>query len=869
MLFGGFVLLAVIVAMAVLFAARERLINAEVQKTLITEDRLSDTMSRVGQAEVAVRGYMLTGNRFSELADNAALVGLPENLQKAEQLLTTGPDARDMATVDRLTRAKLAEDDRIVALLKVGDKAAAVAQLNADLNVRTMDDLRQLITGVRREEERRLARDECKAAHASRTLQMATIAAVLGTVLLAWFAIRTNRAQNNQLRAAETALIATNEALEQKVAERTSTLNASEARFRLLSETIPARVYLSSPAGKTLYVNPQSCEYFGRPAERLLDYGWTDCVHPDDLAPCLELWNACVAAGRDYEKEYRLRRHDGAFRWFLDRARALRNAEGAVTAWIGTAIDIHDRKVAEAALANTNAELERRVAARSAELNGIFRLSTDILTVSGFDGRFISVSPAWERVTGWSVAEALKRPMKAFVHPDDVAPSAAIVAELQKGQPVAVKNRFRRADGSWCWLSWQAVPQLDQKLIYSVARDVTAEHEHEEQLRQSQKMEVIGQLTGGVAHDFNNLLTIILGSLELLQRNAAEADPKTIRRLEAACEAARRAAALTQRLLAFSRRQSLAPKVVDVNRLLAGMSDMLGRTLGEMVDVETRGAEELWPVLVDANQLENAILNLAVNARDAMPLGGRLSIETQNVDLRDAGGTRLDVPPGPYILITVTDSGTGMTPEVQAKVFEPFFTTKPPGQGTGLGLAQVYGFIKQSGGQVSLSSAPGKGTTVKLYLPRTQRGMMEDACTAMPPRVQGRGEIVLVVEDEPGVRGFSAEVLSGLGYTVLTAENAARGLEIFETTPDVKMLFTDVVLGAGMNGRELADEIRRRKPETIVLFTTGYSPDVPFHHDRSDEWIEFIGKPFTATELAEKVFALLGTTEPLELSPVR
>jgi signal transduction histidine kinase len=281
-----------------------------------------------------------------------------------------------------------------------------------------------------------------------------------------------------------------------------------------------------------------------------------------------------------------------------------------------------------------------------------------------------------------------------YIHPDDLETTRAAFALLRQGESVSIENRHKKADGTWCWLSWRAVPQPAQALIYGVARDITADREREEQLRQSQKMEVVGQLTGGVAHDFNNLLTVIMGSLELLSRGLAGAEPRLQRRVDAATDAAQRAAALTHRLLAFSRRSPLAPKPLDVNRLLAGMSDMLHRTLGETVDIEIVSGAGLWYAMADTNQLENAILNLAVNARDAMPGGGHLSIETQNTYLDESySNAQIDVAQGQYVMISVTDTGMGMTPEVAARVFEPFFTTKPVGQGTGLGLAQVYGFI--------------------------------------------------------------------------------------------------------------------------------------------------------------------------------
>jgi PAS domain S-box-containing protein len=595
----------------------------------------------------------------------------------------------------------------------------------------------------------------------------------------------------------------------------------------------------------------------------MLEYGWFQSVHPEDQATCLSRWHDSLNAGENYEMEFRLRRHDGVYRWFLDRAVALRNPDGNIAAWIGTSTDIDDRKAAEAAMADANTLLEQRVAERAAELDRIFKISSDILTVGTFERRFISVSPAWERITGHPVREALERSYLEFIHPEDLSPTLEMLEKLKIGQSISVVNRFRRADGGWCWLSWRAVASPEQQLIYSVARDITTEREREEQLRQSQKMEVVGQLTGGVAHDFNNLLTIIMGSLELLQNGLAGAEPRLIRRAEAAMEGARRAAALTHRLLAFSRRQPLEPKLVDVNRLLSGMSDMLHRTLDETIAVKLVCAAGLWSTMADANQLENAILNLAVNARDAMPGGGNLCIETQNTYLDESYATNADIETGQYVMVAVSDTGVGMTPDIRSKVFEPFFTTKPPGQGTGLGLAQVYGFIKQSGGHCSIYSEPGEGTTVKIYLPRLAGTPdfpgVPTLSTAAPQ--QGQGQTVLVVEDEPGVRSFSTEVLADLGYHVLSAESGHDALRLCEAKPAIHLLFTDVVLGGGLNGRQLAEEIGRVHPGIIVLFTTGYTRNAIVHHGRLDEGVHFIGKPFTAAALAAKVTKLLEKTD--------
>jgi signal transduction histidine kinase len=384
-------------------------------------------------------------------------------------------------------------------------------------------------------------------------------------------------------------------------------------------------------------------------------------------------------------------------------------------------------------------------------------------------------------------------------------------------------------------------------------------------LRQAQKMEAIGQLTGGVAHDFNNLLQIILSSLGVLKRRAEgwglapEAARDFQRLTNAATVGGERAAALTRQLLAFARRQPLAPTRIDVNRLVAGMSELLRRTLGEAVAVETVLAGGLWPTFADTNQLESALLNLAVNARDAMPGGGRLTIETANAHL-DEGYVRSydDVKPGQYVMLAVTDTGSGMPADVLARVFEPFFTTKDIGQGTGLGLSQVYGFVKQSDGHIKIYSEPGAGTTVKLYLPRM---LVLGTDKPGPPPEEAlpgtRAERVLVVEDEDGVRAFAVEMLRELGYGIVEAADGPTALAVIEADPSIRLLFTDVGLPGGMNGRQLADAALRRRPDLKVLFTSGYTRNAIVHGGRLDAGVALIGKPFTYADLARKIREVL------------
>lgn len=377
----------------------------------------------------------------------------------------------------------------------------------------------------------------------------------------------------------------------------------------------------------------------------------------------------------------------------------------------------------------------------------------------------------------------------------------------------------------------------------------------EQALRQSQKMEAVGQLTGGVAHDFNNLLTIIIGNLGIAKRGVVEA--RAERALNNALVGAERAAQLTQRLLAFSRRQPLNPRVLDVNKLIATISDLLTRTLGENIALETIGAAGLWKAEVDASELESTLLNLALNARDAMPDGGKLTIETSNAYLDDEYCRHHEgVAPGQYILIAITDSGAGMSAETIDRAFEPFFTTKEAGKGTGLGLSQVYGFMKQSGGHIKIYSEPGEGTTIKLYLPRRDGDEVDISAADHTNSERGRGETILVVEDDDGVRQYAAEILRDLNYLVIEAKDSATALRLLDADKKFDLLLTDVVL-PGKNGRELANEVEQRRPGTKIIFMTGYSRNAIVHHGRLDPGTELIPKPLIERVMARKIRQVL------------
>jgi PAS domain S-box-containing protein len=640
-------------------------------------------------------------------------------------------------------------------------------------------------------------------------------------------------------------------------------LAASEAQFRSFAQAMPNHVWTAPPDGQLDWFNDRVYEYSGAAHGELDGQGWVGIVHPDDVPAAGERWAAALSSGQAYQTEFRLRRADGQYRWHIARAVPIRGADGAITRWIGTNTDIAEQKTTAEALAHLNEFLEREVAERTADRNRIWQLSTDLMLVAQFGGAISAVNPAWTSLLGWSEAELVGSNLLGVVHPDDIERTVASAEQLLRGEVVhRFENRYRHKDGSYRWINWAAV--MGDGVVNAVGRDCTADkaqaealRKTEAQLRQSQKMEAVGQLTGGVAHDFNNILQVISGNLQLIAK-AADGNDKIGRRVLNAQAAVTRGAQLSSQLLAFSRRQALEPKVINVGRLVAGMDDMLRRALGESVEVETSVTGGLWNTFVDPAQIENALLNLAINARDAMGGNGKLTIEVGNAFLDDAyAQAHTDVSAGQYVLVAVSDTGSGMTPQVIAQAFEPFFSTKPVGQGTGLGLSMVYGLARQSGGHIKIYSELGQGTTVKLYLPRSHQG--EDAVAiADAEPIEGGTETILVAEDDEAVRGTVVEMLGELGYRVLRAGDAAAALSIVDSGIRIDMLFTDVVMPGPLKSPELARKVRERQPNIAVLFTSGYTENAIVHGGRLDAGVDLLPKPYTRETLARKIRQVLG-----------
>ncbi len=671
------------------------------------------------------------------------------------------------------------------------------------------------------------------------------------------------RQREEELRAAQEALRRSHDELERHVEERTRDLAETNARLRV-SEAQQRRLFARAPvpmhaldgARHILDVNDAWLELFGYAREEVIGRAIAEFHAPGEPTLHDARWQQLLRGGelRDLERRF-LKKSGEAFEALVS-VHLERDKDGNFLRTITTTIDITARKQAEAA-----ARHERQLS----EL--LIECGTEGIIGLDHDMRYIVWNPAMEAMSGLPRAQVLGR--RLFELRPDLAGSPVELAwrATMEGKRTTLRDRLYNfapaGRRGYCDVDFAPLYGPDRSIIggFAFLRDTTERRQIEEQLRQAQKMEAVGQLTGGVAHDFNNLLTVIIGNIENLQRylpQRAEAQ----RMIAAIMRAATRAATLTHRLLAFARRQPLEPRAVDINKLVAGMSELLRRSLGETIVIETVLAGGLWRTLADPNQLENALLNLAVNARDAMAGGGKLTIETANAFLDEAyAAQHQDVAPGQYVMIAMSDTGCGMSEETIDKAFEPFFTTKEVGQGTGLGLPQVYGFVKQSGGHVKIYSELGQGTTIKLYLPRLAAGEVASdvAADARPmPNAPANGAILLV-EDDEDVRQYSADILRETGYRVVEAADGTAALAALSEEPGIRLLFTDVGLPGRLNGRQLADEARRRRPDLKVLFTTGYARNAIVHQGRLDPGVALLLKPFTAASLTAMVSQVLGS----------
>ncbi|AYO83211.1 PAS domain S-box-containing protein [Methylobacterium sp. PvP062] len=656
-----------------------------------------------------------------------------------------------------------------------------------------------------------------------------------------------------------------NAVLAAKQADSTERLHASQERLKTIVNTIDTGFAIVEVRFDTddrpldyrfLEANPA----FERQAGVNLRGKWVTEFAPDLERFWFETYGHVALTGEPANFE----NYAAAFgRWFD--VRAIRVGDPADRQIAIFFNDVTGRKHAEQELLKLNETLEQQVHERTQERDRLWRNTQDIQVVIDGRGVFQAVNPAFTVILGWTAEDVLGRTVFEFIVPADEGLTNQALQHARVHSLPTVENRYRHKEGGFRWISWVAAPEGE--LIYASGRHITAEKDQaealrlaEEALRQSQKMEAVGQLTGGLAHDFNNLLAGISGSLELMQTRMQQGRLTDVDRyMTAAQGAAKRAAALTHRLLAFSRRQTLDPRPTDVNRLVSGMQELIQRTVGPAIAVEVVGTTGAWPALVDPPQLENALLNLCINARDAMPDGGSIIIETANKWMDERAARQHDMPEGQYLSICVTDTGTGMPPEIVARVFEPFFTTKPIGEGTGLGLSMIYGFAQQSGGQVRVYSEVGQGTTVCIYLPRHYGEVAEDEgmnpVTDLPRSEQG--ETVLIVDDEPTVRMLVSDILEDLGYTAIEAGDSAAGLKVLQSDVRIDLLVTDVGLPGGMNGRQMADAARVARPDLNVLFITGYAENAILGNGHLAPGMAVLTKPFAIETMAARIRSMI------------
>ena len=635
--------------------------------------------------------------------------------------------------------------------------------------------------------------------------------------------------------------------------------SSTSSKFELLVQSVTDyAIYMLDTEGRVTSWNAGARRFKGYEADEIIGEHFSRFYTPEEReqgVPRIALETA-EREGRFEIEGWRVRK-DGSRFWANVVIDPIRDPAGALLGFAKVTRDLTDRRAAEVEL---RASEERfRLLVQSVTDYAIYMLDSE--------GRVSSWNAGAERFKGYSADEIMGEHFSRFYTDEDLEagiPRIALETARRDGRFEAEGWR-KRKDGSRFWASVIIDPVHNEEGellgFAKVTRDLSEKRAIEEQLRQSQKMEAVGQLTGGLAHDFNNLLTGIGGSLEMMQMRITQGRTADVDRYLAAAQGAvKRAAGLTHRLLAFSRRQTLDPKPTTANRLLRDLEELVRRTVGPAVQVEVVEASGLWPTLVDPNQLENAVLNLCINAKDAMPDGGRLTIETANKWIDERAARSHDLPVGQYVSICVTDTGTGMTPDVVAKAFDPFFTTKPIGEGTGLGLSMIYGFARQSGGQVRIYSEPGQGTTMCLYLPRHtgDGGDEEDVDQPIELAPQGEGEVVLVVDDDPTIRMLVREVLEDGGYAVLEAADGRSGLRVLDSNARIDLLITDVGLPGGLNGRQVADAARVSRPKLRVLFITGYAENAVVGQGRLESGMFVMTKPFQMDKFTTRIRDILG-----------
>ena len=600
-----------------------------------------------------------------------------------------------------------------------------------------------------------------------------------------------------------------------------------EARCRALLAATDAIVWTTSADGR--FVEPQHSwqGYTGQSWQESQGDGWHRAVHPDDVANVVHAWSLARARKDQYHASCRIwHAESGAHRFCVIRASAIKDAQGRIVEWIGAVTDVHDRPMSLQESHRLNDALKQQLEAYHEELERFFSVSLDVMLSIGTDGRLITVSPSFEAVTGYAPSEAQGDVFEKFLHPDDLAKTWAEIRQVLTGTYNAVdfETRVIRRDGQQRVVSWRAVGTAGEARLYAVGRDVTEKKAEVERLLRAQRLEAVGQLTGGIAHDFNNILAALMSYVEaakhLLQREPARLPGL----LDSALDAGRRGARLVQQLLTFARKQQLSIGPVDLNELVRDMKEMVERTLGGKIAVQLSCDEGIRAALADRTQLESVMLNLCINARDAMPDGGDLFIRTSRLQVTDDPASRVDdLPRGDYAVLSVIDTGTGMDEATLARCVEPFFTTKEPGKGSGLGLSQVVGFVHQCGGTVRIDSKPGQGTAIDVILPKIaaiDAAAANDEGPPSPPSLAAG--TVLLVDDDPDVLSSTAQLLEALGYGVIAAASAEEAMSIVLGGRPFDVLVTDFAMPK-MNGADLIRDAQQHRRKITAIMVSGYS----------------------------------------------
>ena len=631
--------------------------------------------------------------------------------------------------------------------------------------------------------------------------------------------------------------------------QRDQALQESEAKFHAIAESVDQMIFSTLPDGTHDYFNDRWTEFTGVPAGEMPSMTTADLVHPDDLSNVDRATAHSYATGDAFRMEYRLLHHSGSHRWVLGQVKPQRDADGTITRWYGTCTDIHDAVTAR----------DRTLADSRAERDALWNGTRDLLVTISQEGTYREASPSWAEVLGYEPDELVGKAFDALVHPDELDSARAAFEQIVGGTPIFdFALRLQHKDGTYRTIEWNV--GMQGEVLFASGRDVTERLEREAELaaseaalRQSQKLETIGQLTGGVAHDFNNLLMATRSSLDLLRRHLPTDNDRAHRFLDNAIKATERGASLTQRMLAFARKQDLHPDSVDVAALLPGLLDLLKRSVGPSVEVDLIVASDLPKALVDTNQLEMAVLNLAVNGRDAMNGTGRLILKADEIAHKSK---TKGLEPGQYVRIAVTDTGSGMDASTLAQAMEPFFTTKGVGKGTGLGLSMVHGLASQSGGTFRMDSVVGQGTTAELYLPvAADSEVLDELSEHEEPALRAANDklTILAVDDDGLVLMGTTGLLEDMGHHVLEAYSGAEALALFETNPDIDILLTDQAMPK-MTGTELAATIRAVRPDLPIILASGYA-EMP--EGAGKNIAARLEKPFGPNELTRAIAAVL------------